>query len=442
MSTFVQKPVRVAPKRRMVLFLLVAALFLVSAIIARLVSGRMSPIVPPAATVERGSRAAIAQLQARLQRNPDDAAAYAELGFGLLQQVRETGDVSLYARAGEALDQALARDPKQLDALVGQGVLALALHDFHGALAWADQAWAISQFRAQTLGVRVDALVELGRYPAAVAALQQMVDLRPDLNSYARVSYLRELHGDVDGALTAMAQAASMSVPGSEQWRWTTVQLGNLYWNRGQLTKAEELYRQVLQFQADYPYALAGLANVAAAQGATPAAIAAYEALVKRLPLPAFVVTLGELYEASGDTVRAQQQYDLVRTMEKLNAASGMNVDLELATFEVNHGADPAAALAQAQAAYADRPTIFAADTLAWAHYRLGDFATARQFSSEALRLGAQDAQLHFHAGLIAAGLGEEAAARTSLEKALATNPHFSLLYTPVAQAKLAELSK
>jgi putrescine aminotransferase len=73
----------------------------------------------PVAAVERGSDAGLAQVQARLQRNPNDAAAYAELGYGLLQQVRETGDVSLYARAGVALDQALLRDPQQLDALAG-----------------------------------------------------------------------------------------------------------------------------------------------------------------------------------------------------------------------------------------------------------------------------------------------------------------------------------
>jgi tetratricopeptide (TPR) repeat protein len=431
-----------ASNRRPLLLLIVATLFVGAAILVRVVRVRImpQPVQPPAA-VELSSRQAIGQLQERLRRNPQDAASYALLGQALLQQVRETGDVTLYTRAGQAFDQALQLDPQQLDALIGQGILALALHDFDGALGWADQAWAINAFRAQTLGIKVDALVELGRYPEAVTTLQQMVDLRPDLSSYTRIAYLRELHGDVDGALEAMTQAATMGMPGTEQWLWTTVQLGHLYWNSGQLDQAERVYRQALAFQDDYAYALAGLARVQAAQGDLGAAIAQYETLAKRLPLPEFVVTLGELYQAAGQPAAGRQQYDLVRTMQTLNAASGMNVDLELATFDAIHGADPAAALAAAQAAYAQRPTIYAADTLAWAYYRTGAFVQAQQYSAEALRLGTRDALLHFHAGMIAAAQSDVRRAREHLATALAINPHFSPLWASKAETTLQQLA-
>lgn len=434
-------PNRIANRRP--LLLLLSALFILAvALSVRQVQDWLNPPAAPApsAPVERSSDTAIAQLQVRLQNNPDDTAAYAELGLGLLQQVRSTGDVSLYGRAAEAFDKALQRDPQQLDALVGQGVLALALHDFTDALQWADQAWAINSFRAQILGIKVDALVELGRYPEAVETLQKMVDLRPDLRSYSRVSYLRELHGETAGAKAAMQSAVEMGVPATEEWLWTLVQLGHLYWNSGEMEQAAQIYQQALQAQADYPYALAGLARVEAAQGQGEAAIARYTALVTRLPLPEFVVALGELYEANGDNVQAQQQYDLVRTMQKLNAAAGMNVDLELATFEVNHGNDLTAALAQAHSAYAERPTIYAADTLAWALYRHGDYTAAQQYSQEALRLNTQDALLHFHAGMIAAALQQNDKAREHLQTALAINPHFSPRLAPQAQAQLAEL--
>lgn len=429
-------------KRRPLLLLVVASLFFAGIWVVRAGQERLTPqpAQRTAAAVEPGSVDGITQLEARLQRNPDDANAYALLGQALLQQVRETGNVMLYDRAGRSFAQALRRDPNQLDALIGQGMLALALHDFKAALTWAEQAWTLNPFRAQTLGVKVDALVELGRYDEAVATLQQMVDLRPDLASYTRISYLRELHGEVEGALDAMDKAASMAVPGTEQWLWTTVQLGHLYWNSGRLDEAEESYRHALDLRADYPYALAGVARIRAARGDFAGAIALYEQLARRLPLPEFVVALGELYTATGQPDNARQQFDLVRTMQKLNAASGMNVDLELATFEVNHGSDPALALAQAQTAYAERSTIYAADTLAWAFYRTGDYATAQRYSTEALRLGTRDALLHFHAGMIAAAQGDEAAARQQLRSALAIHPFFSLIFAPEAQAKLAEL--
>ena len=143
--------------------------------------------------------------QARVERRPGDAGAYAGLGLALLQKVRETNDATLYARAQRAFEQALVRDPQQLDALVGRGMLSLALHDFRGALALGGRIEALNPRKAAGIGVRVDALVELGRYADAITALQQMVDLRPDLESYSRVSYLRELYGDVPGAIRGYA---------------------------------------------------------------------------------------------------------------------------------------------------------------------------------------------------------------------------------------------
>ena len=46
-----------------------------------------------------------------------------------------------------------------------------------------------------------------------------------------------------------------------------------------------------------------------------------------------------------------------------------------------------------------------------------------------------------FHAGMIAAALGDDANAVSLLEQALAINPHFSPLHAPIAHAKLESLS-
>jgi tetratricopeptide (TPR) repeat protein len=348
--------------------------------------------------------------------------------------------MSLYTRAGEAFEAALQRDPLHVDALMGQGVLALALHDFHGALGWAEQARSLNPFRAGIVGIMVDAQVELGRYDGAVDSLQTMVDLRPDLQSYSRVSYLRELHGDVDGAIEAMQTAVTSTPTGTEDWRWTLTHLGHLYFNRGDLDTAATIYQEVLAQRADYPFALAGMARIDAAHGDSATAIIKYQDLVERLPLPEFVIALGELYEANGDLAAAQTQYGLVEVMQQLNAANGMNVDLEMATFTANHGKDITQAVTAARAAYAERPTIYAADTLAWALYRDGQYIEAARYSQEALRLDTADAMLHFHAGMIAAKLGEPEVAREHLEKALAINPYFSALDGPIVTKILAGL--
>ncbi|MBW7885347.1 MAG: tetratricopeptide repeat protein [Caldilineaceae bacterium] len=432
---------------RSLLFLLVALLIFAVAVLYRaategLEMGTQLERSTVTNVPARTRVATIEQLQTRIERNPDDVAAYATLGLALLQQVRERNDVTLYARAGQALDAALQRDPHQVDALTGKGVLALALHDFSGALQWAGKILAVNPFRAAAYGIRTDALVELGRYPDAVNAVQQMVNLRPDVESYSRVSYLRELHGDMEGAIEAMRMAAESAVPGSEPWLWTITHLGHLYWNRGELDEAARIYGQALSLRADYPYAQAGLARVYAAQGETQRARDLLVPLTQRLPLPEFLILLGELYQASGDMPQARAQYDLVGVIQQLNSAAGMNVDLELATFAVNHGADAATALQQAQAAYAARPTIYAADTLAWAFYRAGRLDEALEYSRVALNLGTQDAFIYYHAGMIARATGDDATAADYLRKAAAINPHFSLLETDALEEALATLAE
>lgn len=392
------------------------------------------------APVELGSPDAVAQLQARLRRNPQDVDAYAQLGLALLQRVRETADPTLYTQAEQALDAALERDPQHLDALTGKGVLALARHHFAEALKWGQRAQAQNPYRAATYGIIGDAQVELGQYEAATATIQKMVDTRPDLRSYSRVAYIRELYGETDGAIEAMQMAVRSGTPGTEGTLWTQYQLGNLFFNRGDLARAEQVYSAALALRPDYAYAQAGIARVRAAQGNHAEAIKRYHAIVARLPLPEFVIALGELYEVNGQAAQAQAQYDLVRAMQQLNASAGVNVDMELALFNADHGADPAQALAQAQAAYQERPSIYAADALAWALYRHGDYVAAQRAIDEALHLGTRDALLHFHAGMIANARGDRALARQHLTQALAINPYFSVRYAPQARALLAEL--
>ncbi|MFN8465818.1 MAG: tetratricopeptide repeat protein [Caldilineaceae bacterium] len=414
-------------KRRTWMFLAASLLIFAAAASLRL-SWEGGAAVPAAAAAKPLDP--VITWQARVERRPGDAGAYAGLGLALLQKVRETNDASLYPRAQGAFEQALARDPQQLDALVGRGMLALALHDFRSALALGDHIQALNPLKAAGIGVRVDALVELGRYAEAVTALQQMVDVRPDLESYSRISYLRELHGDVPGAIETMRMAADIALPGSEPWLWTTTYLGHLYWGQGDLAAAERIYRAVLRQKPDYAFAQFGLARIDAARGDKQTALTILRPLAARLPLPEFLAALGDLYAGLGDARQAQEQYDLVHVIQQLNAGAGMNVDLELATFDVMHAGDSEAALkaalAAAQVAYRERPTIYAADTLAWALHRTGDDRSAWRYSREALRLGTRDATLHAHAAAIAASLGDTAAAEQHREEVARINPYYS----------------
>ena len=120
-------------------------------------------------------------------------------------------------------------------------------------------------------------------------------------------------------------------------------------------------------------------------------AIRGYRRVVARYPLPEHVIALGDLYTIEGRTAQADDAYALARAEAALFRSNGVNVDVELALFEADHG-EPVAALDDARAGWRSRRSIHAADALAWALYRNGRSRTAARLERQALRLGTQDA--------------------------------------------------
>jgi tetratricopeptide (TPR) repeat protein len=380
-----------------------------------------------------GTAALVLRLQDELRAAPRDLRALDLLGLAYQQRARETADPGYYTRSERALRRALALDPEDLLATGGLGSLALSRHRFREALALGRRARALSPSTARAYGVIGDALVELGRYRAAFRAFDRMVELRPSLSSYARIAHARELLGDTAGAAAAfrLAQQAAVGLP--EALAWSHVQLGKLYWSRGRLQAAEREYRAALAAFPGYVYAYDTLAQVEGARGRIASAIALERRAVDAVPLPQFVGALGDLYRKAGRTAAARRQYGTIRVIERLLVANGVRTDLETALFDVDHGLRLRPALALARRAWTLRPSIDGDDVLAWALVRNGHCIAARTLSIRALRLGTLDATKFFHRGMVERCLGRRAEARRWFRRALALNPHFSLLWAPVA---------
>src|SRR2546428_74000 len=142
------------------------------------------------------------------------------------QRARETGAPSYYTKSEGVLHRALRYSPDDLVATGGLGALALSRHRFREALTLGQRAVALSPSTARGYGIVGDALVELGRYREAFAAFDRMASLKPSLSSYARVSYARELLGDVGGAAHAMRLAIDAAAGQPEALAWSRTQLG------------------------------------------------------------------------------------------------------------------------------------------------------------------------------------------------------------------------
>jgi tetratricopeptide (TPR) repeat protein len=380
------------------------------------------------------TQAEIAGLQAELQADPANVKALDTLGLAYLQRVRETGDASYYGKADGILHEALGRSPRDLIATAGLGQLALSRHRFRLALSLGLQAKRISPTTAGVYGVIGDAELELGRYRAAFADFDHMNAIKPDVASYARVSYARELIGHTAAAERAMALAASAALGEREASSWARVQLGLLLLNTGRPHAALAQMNDALTLDPDYYFALDGLAQAQLGLGRLRAARSAEQAAVDRVPLPQYVALLGDLDAALGHGAAAKREYALIGVIGKLLAANGVRNDLDIALFDVDHGIALPHALELARKGYAERPSIFGDDVLGWALARNGRCTEARHYSARSLRLGTKDALKFFHRGWIEACLGDHVGAALWYRRALALNPRFSILWAPVAR--------
>jgi tetratricopeptide (TPR) repeat protein len=377
----------------------------------------------------------VRKLERRIAVHPRDPDALTLLGLSYQQQARETGDPTFYKLSGEALQRASTAGGQASLIVQGQASLANARHRFNDGLRLARLAIRLDPDNGSAFGALGDALLNIGRYREAFKAYDHMTLLAPGVASYTRIANARELLGRPAGAAEAdeLALETDSTVP--EHVAWTLVQLGNVHFNTGQLDEAANAYRKALARLPRYVHARAGLARVEASEGRYRIAIARLRDVVEVLPVPAYVIMLGDVLQASGHESEARREYALVGAIERLFEANGVRTELQTALFDLDHDRNVAGALAHARTAYTSAPGIYAEDALAWGLFRAGQCEQARAHSAHALRLGTRDALLVFHRAMIQRCLG--APARSWFRRALAINPHFSFLWAPVAREAL-----
>ncbi|HEX6345373.1 tetratricopeptide repeat protein [Umezawaea sp.] len=398
-----------------------------------------TPEAAPGVSRANALQTRTAALRDKLHARPEDAGTWAELGATYTELARAGADPSYYVKAQGALEESLKIKPVDNgEAMLGQGALANARHDFAAARDWGLRAREVRPDSAEVHGVLVDAYTELGDDAAATASLQRMLDLRPGVASFTRASYHFETHGRIDEAGDALDRAlAAASTP--DERVFCHYYLGELAFNRGDLDEAAHQYDRGLALNPLDVTSLQGRAKVAGARGRLDEALEGYRQVVSRVPAPHYLLEYAELLAAAGRAPEAAAQHAVLAEQKKLLAAQGANDDLTLTTVAADHG-DPAEALALAQAEWGRRQSVLAADAMAWALHVNGRDAEALEFSDRAAALGWRNATFSFHRGMILAALGRGPEAHAALTEALSVNPHFSPLHVPVARTTLAAL--
>jgi tetratricopeptide (TPR) repeat protein len=273
------------------------------------------------------------------------------------------------------------------------------------------------------------------------AAYQKMVNLKPSLASYNRASYVRWLYGDLRNATRYMLMAIRAGSTQPENVAWCQSQLGDDYFNAGFVLPARYEYRAALTSFPHYARALAGMAAVEIALGHRRAAVRYYQQAIEVVPLPQYVIGLGDLYASMGNRAAAEKEYALISFMNHIFTINHVQFGPEMAQFDADHNRNLAQALRLARAAAGYRHDIQTMDTLAWVLYKNGRYPQAWNAEEQALRLGTRFAPYFFHAGMIQAAEGHVTEAQSYLSSALMLNLNFGVLQVPVARAELTKLN-
>jgi tetratricopeptide (TPR) repeat protein len=374
---------------------------------------------------------AIDKLQALAKKQPDKPDNWIVLGRAFVQKARQSADPGFYANADACANIALDLKPSYTLALSLRGLVMMNDHRFKDALELANSVLATDQDDLMALSVKSDAQLELGDVDGAAVTSQKMLDLKPNLPSYARASYLQWIYGDVDQAKKSirLAMDAGQGQRDPEPGAWVTTEAAKIFFHAGDYEGARAGFDRALSSFPDYAPALLGKARVELALGnfASSADLAKRSYEKARLAEASWV--WGDAERSAGNTEKAAHAY--AETV-KIGRQGDKRT---LAAFFAVENRDLEEALALVTKELKSRGDLYTHDAHAWVLYRLGRFQEAKTAIEQATKHGTKDPSLTYHHGAILLALGETEMGLAKIKAALAMSPGFHR--GAVAEAKL-----
>ena len=353
----------------------------------------------------------IAQQQALVLNDSSSAAGLERLGWSFVKKARLSFDAGFYKLAEQCAACLEARGWKGPDTLLLRAHALQSLHRFGEAEAVARELVKLRE-RPFDYGVLGDILIDQGKLREGAAAYQKMVDLRPDLQSYARAAHVRWLTGDLEGAIELMnlaTEAGSPNDPEAAAWAFTRLALYQL--QRGATKQALDSCDAALAMQSDYAPAMLARGRTLLAVDRSLDALVELKRAADLNPLPEYQWTLIEVLIINGNRDQAAE-------IESQIAARDSEDPRTLSLFLATRQQDAERAVRLAKQELTNRQDVFTHDALAWALAAAGRVTEAQQHITQALSEGTADPRLHLHAGVIAALNNDRKSAKRWLEKA------------------------
>jgi tetratricopeptide (TPR) repeat protein len=391
---------------------------------------------PAVGSVTKNIQQEIAFHQQRIEQQPTAGLERAALAASYLKMARATGDSSWYLLAEQTAQQSLSKlSIHNYGAILVLAKVAAAKHDFATAKSLLQQVPP----QSEALALLTTINLAVGDPLTAQQTANILVQRIPTMGHYA-LKALTEVARGQDQAAIQDFKAAITTEEAEEAGSsaWVRTLLGRLYYKRGQLQQAAELYESALQILPQYPPALLNSAELALRQSSPSAphhlqrASEIYRQFFltnQQAPTVYDHVALrglARVQRLQGDFAQADKTRE--RAVTKLRSdLTGFGHRRELAQLliERGQGQDLAEALSVMQQEIKIRQDPETWDTLAAAHLAMQQLPAAERAIQMAIKSGIRDPGIVDRAAVIATARGDLAQAKKYQDLVKSIDPLF-----------------
>jgi tetratricopeptide (TPR) repeat protein len=387
-------------------------------------TARRAPQLPGYAEDLDRAELDIAQLEARLQRYPNDLEMRVRLAYRLFHRALLTGSMAQFDAAETAIGENLDRFGPKEDLCLLKANLDFRFHRLEEAQRDLQMCPSLpGRFEARVL--LSDLKFQEGQYETARLDFEGLIEENRTWDNLARLAHWKSKLGDPAEADRLYEEAEDdLTAKQMRAYAWLELQRGGLALTHGCYADAWEHYRRA---QASYPghwYADEHVAELLAAEGRFEEAETMFQSAIARAPKPELQQALGELYLFTGKPVKAQPWLDraLEAYLESVSRG-GVHYFHHLADFYTDAQPEPAKAMRWARKDLELRSNFSTQWAMAKALYCNGQLSEAMEYIRLSLDSGVREARIFATASTLFEAAGETPESRRYAEASLQINP-------------------
>lgn len=336
------------------------------------------------------------------------------------------------AEANKLVDEAIAADPRSIEALQVKGEMLIRQGDQAGAMSRFDTALKIDPKNAPVRLNRAQLNISQGKFQAADEDLDPILKANP--NNFM-ANYLRGLEFAKKKDYTQADRIFEQLAPIFPRFVGGYYLAGATKFELGQYAQAETLLQKYLARVPNDPRAARLIATAALRQRAPARAIEYLKPVVAKSPSDAQSITLlGNAYVAAGKPDLALQQFEKAASLEPKNPT----IETRVALSQISAGQSKQG-LAELERVFdTEAGATVAGPTLVLSQLRAGQVDKAANVVAALIKRDANNPLYLTLSGMVHVAQHDNSGAETALRAALAKQPGFAPALRDLAQLYLA----